>query len=151
MIVDASKRRYVTIGTIDFSDPINEYGIESSKNYPNISKLGKCDVRVYEHEGMIPHVHIYGPEKEICVALKENKYFSHEPQHSQFSNAKQKIDFDNWFRKPNIKVSGDEHKNYTNYQAAVVKWNSLNKHATMDSNHPQPDYSTINQEMKSNK
>lgn len=151
MIVDITKKRYVSIGTIDFSDSINEYSIESSKNHPNISKLGKCDVRVYDNEGMIPHVHIYGPGKEICVALKENKYFSHEPQHSQFNNAKQKADFDNWLRKINVKVSASDGVTYTNYQAAVSKWNKLNEHAEMDYNYPQPDYSTISQEIKNNK
>lgn len=148
MIVDINKKKGVSIGTINFSDSINEYGIESSKNYPSIAKLGKCDVEVYGREGMHPHIHIYGNGKEICVALGIAKYFSHEPQHSQFSNAKQKEDLNSWFRKPNIKVSNADHRNYTNYQAAVSKWNSLNPMAKLDENIPQPDYSMISEEIK---
>lgn len=57
----------------------------------------------------------------------------------------------NWLRKINVKVSASDGVTYTNYQAAVSKWNKLNEHAEMDYNYPQPDYSTISQEIKNNK
>ena len=148
MIYDVTRRNGVSIGTIDFSESINEYGLESPKRFPNISKLGVCEVKVYEREGMHPHIHIYGNGKEVCVALGITKYFSHEPQHSQFSNSKQKADLDKWFRAHNTKVSEAKNQNFTNYQASVQMWNELNPIAKLDFNAPQPDYSMLDGEIK---
>lgn len=96
-------------------------------------------------------MHIIGGGKIFCVCLHTNKYFSHEDKFSQFSNAKQKEDLNEWLKKPNIKVAKDYHlKDISNYDAAVYMWNKMNPNATF-ANKGQPDYSIMFEEIQKNK
>ena len=150
MVVDVTNEKY-KIGAIKFSDTICEYAIEPDKRSPYIRKIGTCSVEVYDQEGMIPHMHVVGNNRVICVCLHTNKYFSHDDKYIQFSNAKQREEFDNWLRKPNIKVAREHGLGYvTNYEAAVYMWNKLNPHALLAPK-KQPDYPNMIEEIQKNK
>ena len=85
MIVDLDKiynkekelRESNLVGYFEFEEPVNEISVESSKNSPNLKKIGKCIVEVYDSEGTIPHMHVIGNDFHACVCLHTNKYFSH--------------------------------------------------------------------------
>lgn len=152
MVVDVTKYKGVSIGSIDISDlMINEYALEPIERSPNIRKIGQCSVFVYEKEGMIPHMHIASKGINICVCLHTNKYFSHDNRFVQFSNSKQRRDFDNWLRQQNIKVAKEYGLGYiTNYEAAAYVWNDLNPKARFTIKE-QPDYCSMTEEIQKNK
>ena len=148
MIYKILPKRSIVVGIIDFENCINEYAVESEKNYPSINKLGKCKVEVYDNEGMVPHFHIYGKSAEICVCLKSNKYFSHSPRHIQFSNLDQTRELNDWLSRYNVKISRQEGQKITNYQALIKVWNMLNEHAQLKPDTKQPDYGIMSEEYK---
>ena len=155
MIVDLDKiynkekelRESNLVGYFEFEELVNEVSVESDKRSPNLKKIGKCIVEVYDSEGIIPHMHVTGNGFRACVCLHTNKYFSHgEPnKYQHFANAKQREAFDEWLRQPNIKF-GKGGK--TNYEAAVDIWFSNgNPDYGFDMN-TQPDYSIMTEEIK---
>lgn len=147
MIIDVSKN---VVGTVNFSEVIDEASVESSRNSLNVKKIGLCTVEVRTNEGTIPHMHIDSVDGKFkaCVCLHTNKYFSHtEGKYKQFSNSKQLEEFDSWLRKPNIKFGNER----TNYQVAVDIWR-MNGNPDLNFNMSiQPDYTTMSGEIQLNK
>lgn len=148
MIVYINKRKGTVIGHIDFSDPINEYAIESNKRMPIFKKLGRCSVEVYGDEGAYPHFHIIGTNGDnICIALYINMYFSHGTmKYTQFSNSYQKEQLNEWLKLPNYKYVKDG--SLTNYQALVRVWLSNNGNPYNFDLSMQPEYDKLNGEIK---
>lgn len=74
MIIDVSKN---VVGTINFSEAIDEGSVESQKNTLNTRGIGPCIVEVRTNEGTIPHMHIDSIDGKFkaCVCLHTNKYF----------------------------------------------------------------------------
>lgn len=151
MIIDIS-RKSISIGTIEFSDSINEYSIEKSDNLPNIKKLGICDVVVYGNEGKIPHLHVKSNNGDVCICLHTNKYFSHNPKYIQFSSSSRKKEFDNWMRLPNKKISNEYNNGnpMANYEAAVRIWEMNNGKSEFNMT-VQPNYSVMLEEIQKKK
>lgn len=145
MIIDVSKN---VVGTINFSEAIDEGSVESQKNTLNTRGIGPCIVEVRTNEGTIPHMHIDSIDGKFkaCVCLHTNKYFSHTGQkYKQFSNARQLREFDNWLRKENIKHKGE---GLSNYEAAVKLWyDNGNPDVGFDMT-VQPDYTTMSEEIQ---
>lgn len=148
MVVDVSENKYI-IGEINFNEPINEYSIEPEQRSPNIKKLGICKVEVYNDEGAIPHFHVIGGGKIFCICIHTNKYFSHkEGKYSQFSNATQKEQLNDWLKKKNVKFTKGTDKTLTNYQAIVQLWTELNGNPYGFDFSVQPEYDIMWDEIK---
>lgn len=116
---------------------------------PNISKLGTCNIEVYEKEGTIPHFHVIGGGKNFCICLHTNEYFSHNKnKYSQFSSADQKVQLNEWLKLPNTKLSKNYGMPLTNYQAAVETWIRLNGNPYNFNFSTQPEYDKMYKEIK---
>lgn len=149
MIIDVSKN---VVGTIKFSEVIDEASVESSRNSLNVKKIGPCIVEVRGHEGTIPHMHIDSMDGKFkaCVCLHTNKYFSHtEGKYKQFSNSKQLEEFDSWLRKANAKYGNNNGQ--TNYQTAVKIWFMNNNPNVGFDMSIQPDYTSMIGEIQDKK
>ena len=148
MVVDVTENKYL-IGEINFDEPINEYSVESSGNLPSIKKVGKCRVEVYDDEGIIPHFHIIGGDKNFCICIHTNKYFSHNKEkYSQFSSTTQKEQLNNWLKEKNVKFAKSIGKSLTNYQAIVELWIQLNGNPYGFDFSVQPEYDKMCEEIK---
>lgn len=87
MIYDISK---VNIGKINFNEiSLKEDKVEKESKYPNFPKIGEMVVEVYNLEGNnIPHFHINGQGKSICIQIYDNRYFKHGKHKDTFTNSK---------------------------------------------------------------
>ena len=112
----------ILIDGIDYNDTSIDTINESSVTYPGneftTSKLQNCKVYIHTAEGPIPHFHIrslHTNQEEICIELKEPKYFVHG---AKFENNSQCKDLYDWCtRKPS------KYKGLTNWERLCYEWN----------------------------
>lgn len=135
MIYDISK---VNIGKINFNEiSLKEDKVEKESKYPNFPKIGEMVVEVYNLEGNnIPHFHINGQGKSICIQIYDNRYFKHGKHKDTFTNSKQEKYLDSWLRQRNSKYNNGK----SNWEIIRDMWESFTKFRL---DIPQPDYTTI--------
>lgn len=112
MVIDIDELQPTIVGTIKFSDPIDEENIA----YIGLSGLsGVCTVEIFPREGQIPHCHIkFKGNTGTCVKLYEADYFLHGP-YKLILNAAQKKDLNDWM------LSEDDSGN-TNWAKVCDAW-----------------------------
>ena len=113
------------IGTIYFTDSINEAEITSKKSRFSPKHIGECKVHVYgPDEGNIPHFHIFNKDHsfECCVRIYENYFFPHGGKYTDVLNTSQCRELNNWLMKINDKVVVA----MTNWQTIVSMWEVSN-------------------------
>lgn len=92
----------IEIGTIDFSNSVNEASIGNI----SFKKIGPCTVSVHTKEGPVPHFHIESDDNDFkcCICIYEPRYFDHGKYKDKLSNSQLK-ELDAWLRLPHRKDS----------------------------------------------
>lgn len=114
----------LTLGTIIFTDIVNEKEIRGINGRYNPKSIGECKIEVYDGEGDIPHFHLSNNDKsfESCICIYSANYFSHGGKYTDKLNSKQCKELDKWL-KESAKVSIG---NLTNWQTIIVLWDTMN-------------------------
>ena len=103
-----------------FSEFLNERGqllLEMAK----IGEIDHFEVIIWTNDsGRIPHVHIVSPTFDCCVRLDKPEYFKH-GHHTETLNSRQRKAFYEF-----MCSSAEDDELMTNYQFAVMSWNSNN-------------------------
>ena len=132
------------IGSIIFSDILNEREVSNKINRYSPKHIGECKIEVYNGEGTIPHFHIFNLDKkfESCVRIYDANFFSHGGKYKGILNSSQCRELDSWLRKINA-----FDKTKTNWEYIESLWNNYNPNCLYPTNLKtilQPDYSTMN-------
>ena len=112
------------LGSINFSESINEQEVENKNNRFKSKSIGECKVEIYSSECAVPHMHVFNCDKsfEACICIYSNNYFAHGGKYISKFSSKQCKEFNEWMKKINTKIPGD----LTNWQAAVGFWEFAN-------------------------
>lgn len=115
---------FYLLGTINFTNSINEQEVVQKNQRFKTKSIGECKVEIYPNEGPVPHMHVYNNDKsfESCICVYSNNYFAHGGKYTSKFSSKQCREFNEWMKNQNTKFPG----NITNWQAVAFAWEIAN-------------------------
>lgn len=119
------------------NDALNRDLEHSAYEMAQMGKFSEYTIWVYGKEGPIPHFHFVSKDKEGCIQLNKNEYFSHTGKVAELSHLERKelIEF---LQKPS-----NELPNVSNWQLLIATWNLNNPKYRIDTKTPMPNYRLI--------